>query len=221
MFARALPDLKGTVWTPDLPGHGHASWRPELRRFEDLVAWLDRFLKTEVPPPRLLLGYSMGARLGAVAWMRAPELFEGAVLVGVHPGDLDGPSRDQRAKEDHDRARRLRDDPKRFLTEWDRLPMFGHRGPQERPWADGEALAQAMGTASLAHMPDCRSFLETQDAKGRLELLVGEHDAKFREIWGARGRVIPGAHHDVVNDAPVAVAAAAEALRLRNLPDPD
>ncbi len=68
-------------------------------------------------------------------------------------------------------------------------------------------------------MPDCRPFTSERLREGRVTVLVGEHDAKFRSLWGAAAEVVRGAHHDVVHDCPEEVAKAAEALRLRILPD--
>lgn len=213
--------LPGAWWRPELPGHESQAWPASITDFASLCAFITERLQAELPSPRILLGYSMGGRIGAAAWMAHPSLFEGAVLIGVHPGGLTPEARAHRTETDRARAEALKQDPQAFLQAWDRQAMFGARPSPRRSVVDGPGLARALLASSLADMPDCRSFLEARHREGRLSILVGEHDEKFRGLWGHRARLVPATHHDVLSEAPTAVVEAAEDLRrrLRSLPD--
>jgi 2-succinyl-6-hydroxy-2,4-cyclohexadiene-1-carboxylate synthase len=191
------------MWTPDLVGHRTTPWPSPTLGFDAIA---DRLAQAvlQIAEPRLLLGYSMGGRLGLRAWSRHPELFGAAVLIGVHPGLTEVSRRRERAHEDLRRARRLRRlGVERFFTEWDAQPLFGRRAPRRRDHHRADALASALVGLGLGAMPSCWNYVRSRCAEGRLVVVVGEHDQKFRRLWGALNPVVaPGAHHDVVSDAP-------------------
>lgn len=197
----ATPRFRGAVlWGAELFGHGNvgvASGFPES--IEALAASLP-------PPPRYLVAYSFGARLGLAAWAVHPDLWLGATLIGVHPGLLDAQSREARRRLDMERAAALRSQGvERFFAEWDRQPLFGDRPPQPRmrEGHDAPALARALVCTSLADMPDLHATLRSRSGSGQVRLLVGERDVKFRRLLEPFGaRVVEGCAHDVLTEQP-------------------
>ncbi|MGF1508696.1 MAG: alpha/beta fold hydrolase [Myxococcota bacterium] len=194
------------LWAPDLPGHRYTAWPKvgPVGAFSTVVSQI-RCAVRGIDGPRWLLGYSLGGRLGLVAWSEEPSLFEGAILIGVHPGLESAHARRERAAQDDLRARDLRaKGVAAFFSEWDRLPLFGGRGPISRPEHDADSLAEALAGLSLGRMPSVRPFARASARRGRLTGVAGQHDPKFRELLGQLGptEVAPDCHHDVVTEQP-------------------
>jgi len=209
----------GRLWSADLFGHRGTPWPEAARDFASSVACLAARIRA-IPPPRYLLGYSMGARLGLSAWGDDDDLFIGATLVGVHPGLSTADDREARRALDRERASRLRArGVEEFFEAWDRDPMFVGRSPQAQPWRpehDVEGLARALTTWSLGRQPDWRLRIDRLSSENRLLLVVGEADWKFRRRlaqWDPR--LLPGGH-DLPSQAPRHLAeAVVEHLRTK------
>ncbi|RLB41429.1 MAG: hypothetical protein DRH23_17845, partial [Deltaproteobacteria bacterium] len=78
-------ELGRTPLTPSLAGHG-LDWQSRaVQSFDDEVARLAA-LASSLQSPRLLCGYSLGARLALGLLVRQPCLFDAALLIGLHPG---------------------------------------------------------------------------------------------------------------------------------------
>ncbi len=226
-------ELRRAPLVPTLTGHGKdwrdvssSSFEDELRRLAALAARLE--------PPRLVAGYSMGARLALGLILGHPSLFAGAVLIGVHPGLSDSSAREERRALDRDRARRLRDDGlEAFVSEWERLPLFETQQSLPRALVDrqrairmsheADGLAHALEVLGLAEMPDYGPALRRSSTP--TIVMAGDRDSKFRDVAAALGarhpslepRIIEGAGHNLLVEAPRAVAeallAAEEAAR--------
>ncbi len=96
---------------------------------EGLVAWAKAFNKfvNRREGPRLLLGYSMGARLAMHALIDSPELWSGAIFVSGHPG-LKSSEKQQRLDRDNYRADRFLQDPWDILMrDWEAQPLFSRK----------------------------------------------------------------------------------------------
>lgn len=218
----AQPLLAGVeAFCPDLPGHGGA---PEAAGFTAAVATLAAQIRGRFSTRVLLAGYSLGARLALGLLADFRELFAGALLIGAAPG-LTGEARSARAAADDAAAARLRQRGlPEFLAEWRRQPLFAsqERLPKEL-LAEQEAINLAHQPAALAstlallspgRMPDYRPRLATFELP--IELLVGEEDGKFLALAGemreslpqARLTAVPGCGHNLLLEAPAAVAAA-------------
>lgn len=213
-------------WCPDLLGHDPDRVE-EPEDFEGEVERLAAGLEERGWRDVILAGYSMGARVALVLLVHRPELFRSALLIGVHPG-LDGAAeRVARAAADEQLARRLeRDGVAAFVDAWQDLPLFAsqRRLPpavleaQRRTRLEHRAggLARALRVLGLAQMPIDPHDLASVEVP--VTFMVGEEDAKFRgvattlveKLPRAALRTVPGAGHNLIIEAPRALAAAIE-----------
>ncbi len=214
-------DSQRAVAAPWLFGHGHAWKERGVASFDDEVSRLAE-LAAEHARPRLLCGYSLGARLGLGALVAHPDLFDGAVLVGVHPGLEDDDARAARRRSDADLAARLRTDGlEAFVRHWESLPLFEtqralpaaarERQRSIRLGHTPEGLARSLEVLGLAEM---RSYWSSIGAiQCPVTLVAGSLDSKFSKLaWTlAAGmsqfdvEVVQGVGHNVVLEAPDAI----------------
>jgi 2-succinyl-6-hydroxy-2,4-cyclohexadiene-1-carboxylate synthase len=137
--------LAGGEWVaPDLTGHGgwpSCSWQEAV----GIVAgWLGGS-----PPPRCLVGYSMGGRLALAAALDHPELVERLALLSAAPGLADPEARRRRAEEDLALADHIEEaGVAAFLEEWLDQPWFGGGRTPSPEWRAAERAARRGSTAA-------------------------------------------------------------------------
>lgn len=229
VLARAELDPPPLI--PTLAGHERA-WRSrDVESFEHEVRRLVS-LASSTGHPRLLCGYSMGARLALGLLAQQPHLFDAALLIGVHPGLTDDGARAERHEVDASRARSLREKGlEAFVAAWEELPLFASQRDLSREVRaeqrdvrlaqDAEGLARALDVLGLAEMPDYRAAMASLQIP--ITLMTGSHDSKFSGIAKAiasenahvDAEVVNGVGHNVVLEAPAAVAAALTSLEER------
>ena len=232
--------MKGTLWclhgavgqAGDWQGFGVPGWsvkRVDLWRFLDCCPMtmpeFGRALNAEAAgagaadgrstvPRRVLVGYSMGARLALHALLDGGP-WDAAVLVAPHPGLEPEEERVARRESDAEWAgRALSGDWQEFLSRWNAQPVLADSG-------------RLPPVSELRRREVARSFIDWSlgaqealwDRLGEIRCPVlwcaGERDAKFRalaeralpllprgELW-----VAPGAGHRVPWDVPQAFAA--------------
>jgi 2-succinyl-6-hydroxy-2,4-cyclohexadiene-1-carboxylate synthase len=191
----------------------------------DYDEWAARFsseiMRTNDPgSTKVLLGYSMGGRLGLHSLVKSPNLFSGALIVSANPGLLDEDERRLRTQADEIWAGRfLREAWPRLMSEWDGQAALR---PPKLPGLDAitldrketeferAVLAQALRTWSLGRQRNLRT--EVAALKLPIEFVTGKDDLKFSAIArdfakvqaaGAREHVIVDhAGHRVPWDAP-------------------
>jgi len=156
----------------------------------------------------VLLGYSMGARLGLHALTADPQLWNGAILVAPHPGLSVANAR---------RSRRVRDDQwvtrfdelcwSEFWEEWTSQAILTTADTRPLP-PERSARRRSLEQWSLSEQDDLRPRL------GRIECPVlwvtGERDEQFTNLASAcvplmpKGKqvIVSGASHRVPWDAP-------------------
>lgn len=207
---------------PTLTGHGPEgsaacgpSFDEELSRLTHEISQSSR--------PRLLAGYSMGARVALGLLATRPALFDAAVLIGVHPGLTDEAARAERRAIDGARARQLRTEGIRsFVDSWEQQPLFETQQKLSsdvlekqrtlRLGHDPEGLARAIEVLGLARMPDYGSELVQTPIP--IILMAGSLDSRFADIARSfalrsrhlRARIIEGAGHNLLIEAPGDVA---------------
>lgn len=193
--------MKGTLWclhgavgmAADWQGLSLSGWavkRVDLWRFLDCCPMsMDAFaraLNTEARAEqgrKVLLGYSMGARLGLHALLQGGP-WEAAVLVGPHPGLEQEADRVARREADAEWASlALSGDWRDFLDRWESQPVLG-----------GSSFPANRGLLSARRREVARSFIDwslgaqeplwdrLSEISCPLLWCAGERDAKFREL---------------------------------------
>jgi len=220
----ARAGFDNTPLIPFLSGHGPDWHGRNVESFESEVSRLIS-LATSAARPRLLCGYSMGARVALGLLARQPCLFDAALLIGAHPGLTDEASRAERREADANRARLLREQgTAAFVTAWEDQPLFasqrhlcaGVLADQRaiRLGHDPEGLARALDVIGLAEMPNYRPALASLEMP--ITLMAGALDVKFSRIASALAEenahidveLVDSVGHNVLLEAPGDVAAA-------------
>jgi 2-succinyl-6-hydroxy-2,4-cyclohexadiene-1-carboxylate synthase len=202
---------------PDIRGHGQAS----AVRPVSLAGVLDD-LDRLCDGPFTLAGYSMGGRLALQAAV-APGLaarVQRLVLIGASPGIAEPSERAARRQADEALADEVQAMTiEEFAGLWARTAVLADQPPEVQAAARADRLRstpaglaaalRGLGTGALPSLWD-----RLGEVAVPVELLVGERDAKFRELASkmagrlpaARVTVVPGAGHAVHLERPDAVA---------------
>lgn len=217
MFRDVAHLLDVGVWAPDLPGHGAS---PAVANWDEAVAQVGQALSTVGRLP--LLGYSQGGRLALGLASSRPDLVAHLVLVSTSPGIEDVDEREARRARDLRLADHIeRVGTERFVAEWVSLAMFEGVQQLEHEWKerdlelrrtnDAGGLAAALRSYGTGSMPYLGHSLRTIECP--VTVIVGADDEKYRElafdmarIAGADLRVIGGAGHAIVAEAPLQLA---------------
>ncbi len=218
----ALGEAFSTV-APWLPGHdGFPGWFGGAS-FAEAVDALATALPALAPPPWHLVGYSLGGRLALALAACYQELVASAVLIGAHAGLSSTEARQERRRADGHWVRCLREEGlEAFVEKWEAQALFASqrrlppaRRAAQRAWRQrlsAEGLALCLARLGLAEMPDLWPALPT--VRVPVLLVVGEEDSKFLTLAHAmaarlpagRVEVVPGVGHNVVLEAPEALA---------------
>ena len=203
-----------------MPGHGPSPWVLPGAGFDAVVDALAPWTRG----PRVLVGYSLGARLALSLALRHPGNVRAVVLVGGTPGIEDPAERTERAAADDALAASIaRDGLEAFVERWEALPLFATQremAPElraaQRAWRAGHeagGIAWALSTLSTGRMPPRWGALAT--APFAVHAVTGERDEKFTRIAEemvrrSGGRVVhhrvAGVGHNVALEDPAAVA---------------
>jgi 2-succinyl-6-hydroxy-2,4-cyclohexadiene-1-carboxylate synthase len=191
------------------------------RRPASLAATL-AYLRALIDEPHVLAGYSMGGRIALHAALARPELVRRLVLIGASPGIADTEERAARRRADEALADRIEAiGVEAFAQEWRQLPLWEGQPERVRAAAHADRLRNtAAGLADALRGLGTGALPPLWDRLGELPmpvtLVVGERDAKFREIAeqmaarlaDARIEVVPGAGHAAQLERPDLAAAA-------------
>jgi 2-succinyl-6-hydroxy-2,4-cyclohexadiene-1-carboxylate synthase len=211
-----LDALDLDVLRPSLPGHGVPPAPFPEGGFSGTVRELAGLIE---PPhaPALVVGYSMGGRLALALALAYPERIHTAVVVGAHPGPrTEKEGRERAALDDARAARVLELGLPRFVAEWEKEPLFAtqSRLPAEvleaqrrdRLGHTEQGIARALRDLGPGRMPSQWDGLEMAGPVA-LHWVVGTEDPRSASIGGrARVHRVEGAGHNVVLEAPVALA---------------
>jgi 2-succinyl-6-hydroxy-2,4-cyclohexadiene-1-carboxylate synthase len=205
----------------DAPGHGRSSGvRCDL--VEGARQLGDRGGKATY------VGYSMGGRLALHLAVADPGLVERLVLIGATPGIEDPEERAVRRATDEELAESLeRDGLELFLERWLASPLFATLPPgaadvRDRLTNTVDGLASSLRLSGTGTQEPLWARLH--ELRLPVDLIVGEHDTKFRGIAErmfeemsapATLRVIAGAGHAVHLERPHDVRVALEEILSR------
>jgi 2-succinyl-6-hydroxy-2,4-cyclohexadiene-1-carboxylate synthase len=212
----ALPETYRPL-APDIRGHGTASDLAPV----DLEHVLDDLARL-APDSFTLVGYSMGGRIGLHAALALAPRVQRLVMIGASPGIADPAERDERRARDELLADEIeRSDIERFARSWARTPVLSDQPPAvaaavhaDRLRSTPAGLARALrglGTGALPSLWERLGELTVPTT-----LIVGERDAKFRELAFAMQRgideaqvvIASGCGHAAHLEAPGEVASA-------------
>jgi 2-succinyl-6-hydroxy-2,4-cyclohexadiene-1-carboxylate synthase len=200
-FARQLEGRFCSILV-DLPGHGETGISAAdeadgffMRAVEALAGEIRR-LSAE---PCVLVGYSMGGRIGLALALRYPALFSKAVIVSSSPGLRTEEERAARRKSDEGIARKIERNFEGFIEFWYAQPLFAtlkshalfREVETQRKQGSPQNLAQALRLLGTGNQP---SFWDELPGN-RLPMLfcVGEKDAKYVEIGHRMAEICPNA----------------------------
>lgn len=194
----------------DLPGHGQSLHEDDAAYTfpgcaEALIAVLDRLQITRCS----VVGYSMGGRMALHLTNRFPERVGKLVLESASPGLRTDEERAARRAHDAQLAHALETTSfAEWLQRWYAQPLFRtlaadnirlQRIVQQRQHNDPHELARTLRGFSTGAQPSLWNNLAKLDMP--LLLVVGAHDAKFREIAGEIAALQPRAQVGIVLNA--------------------
>ena len=199
----------------DLPGHGRMADCVRPITFEACVA----HVLAAAPERFALCGYSLGGRVALHVALAAPERVQRLLLVSCSAGIEDPGERVARRESDEDLARRLEQEPfEDFIERWRAQPVFAGepaeagalaRADQRRnePHALAAAL-RGLGTGTMEPLWGRLAELQMP-----VRVIVGERDAKFREIGRRLAAALPAGElvvlpggHGLVLERPAELA---------------
>lgn len=211
-----VPALLGHAAAKDAAAKDAAAKDAAAKDAADFEAEVDRLAERG---PAHFVGYSMGGRLALSIAARHPGRVMRLTLIGAHPGLRAAEDREARRRDDRALADRIeREGVERFAMDWAALPLFRAELLDEdtrarlrriRTSHSAEGLARALRRLGLGSMPPVWDALS--GLRIPIDLVVGEHDAKFRALaeetaaaCGAETRVhvVANAGHDVPSAAP-------------------
>lgn len=196
----------------DLLGHGRSASPPDLGRYslehsvEDLRAILDRLGLERVD----LLGYSLGGRVALNFAVTAPERVHALVLESASPGIPSAEERAARVRGDEQLAELLeREGIARFVDYWENIPLFASQRalpPDVRARLRSQRLrGNPLGLANSLRGMGAGAMTPLFDRLGDLNrptlLVVGELDAKYRELGETMRAALPDATLQVIANA--------------------
>ena len=188
------------------------------------LAWTAERLVGRLDAERLeavdVAGYSMGGRLALVLALRHPDRVCRLVIVSASPGLRTADERAARRASDAALAREIVADFPGFLDRWTRQPLFASLSEAQRArlvadrLAHGrpEALARSLTAMGTGAMPSLWEPLRTLGVE--TVAVAGALDPKYvaiatsteRIAAGVRANVIPNAGHNLLAEAPDALA---------------
>jgi len=217
MFEHLAATAGIAIAAPDLPGHGRTTVDPiTLATAVDAISDL---LATFAERP-LLLGYSQGARVALQVAFTRCDLVGPMVLVSASPGLPERARRMRRAADEGLADRIERIGTERFIAEWLANPLVATDsvGPERRA-ADrairlenaAAGLAAALRGLGQAAVADSRERIA--DLPMPVVFVAGSEDQRYCEMAKTMAAtrneppiVVEGAGHNVILEAPEAVA---------------
>lgn len=173
---------------PDLPGHGKmhsAQCTPEAT-----VDWVNNLAKS-IPSPKILLGYSMGARAALLHAVQYPQTWDAIILISGNPGIEDAVLRQQRRKSDEALALKVvSEGVPAFIDYWEQQAIIQSQGNIQPKWRktmrsnrlkhSPEGLANSLRYFGQGQFPNLWPQLDT--LKMPILCISGEEDTKYTEI---------------------------------------
>ncbi len=198
-FARKLEERFYSILV-DLPGHGEAAIPADTEAdgfFMRTVDALAGEIRRLSAGPCVLVGYSMGGRIGLALALRHPELFSKAVIVSSSPGLRTEEERVARRKSDEGVARKIERNFEGFIEFWYSQPLFAtlkshalfREIEAQRKQGSPQNLARALRLLGTGNQPSF--WNELPDNRLPMLFCVGEKDAKYVEVGKQMAELCP------------------------------
>lgn len=191
---------------PDMPVLPFWEWA------DNLNAWAKN-----LPPPRLLAGYSMGGRLAMHALIRSPETWSQVLIASAHTGLKLQKQKEMRLANDLRWSGRFLNDPwDMLMRDWNQNGALKSSPSIDRLELDycREYLANALNIWSLGRQINVKRILESINTP--IVWLAGEKDLSFSQIAKSMkfknsssfALVVAETGHRIIHDNPQAIRSA-------------
>lgn len=186
----SLGEAQSLDWTPFL-----ANQTVSTPLNSTPLAILADQLAAELPPQKsILVGYSMGGRIGLHLLVQHPQRFRAAVIISASPGLKTDRERVTRLEADLRWARRFQtEDWDQVMTDWNALPVFAgdenfhfdrsHLAKEREKWA------RVIDVGSVGRQADLRPALAELSIP--VLFLAGENDPKYAHLTHACAELNP------------------------------
>lgn len=205
--------------TIDLPGHGKTKTEgAESFRMEACAESITSLLDELDISRSSLMGYSMGGRLAMYLAVNYSNRFDSVIIESASPGLETTQEREMRIEHDHALAELLMTMPlNQFVEQWYWQALFATIDRDSAKFADmvqrrlqGDPKGLSMSLRFMGTGSQPSLWRELGRIVSPLLLIVGRHDAKFRQIAedicdrciAARAVIIDNAGHNVHFENP-------------------
>lgn len=215
VFARLSEKWKLNLFTPSLPGHLSKDWLRPDDFFEDCLEKIKA-----MPPPRVLLGYSMGGRLAMRMIEDEPELFQSVFMLS---SAFDPPENVAQSQTSFQQIKKSLQDKsyKNFLEDWYQQALFS--GIASRPELKAQVITNRLQHSVKGLVAALEAFHRSR-FHFKMESLIkysnkcffyyGERDSKYRaeairyqsRLPDLQVREIPELSHALIAEAPERLA---------------
>lgn len=211
---QAESDWRPDWLCPDLPGHGP---NPQLDCSPNATTrFVDEALQAmdtgQTATPRILLGYSMGARAALLHAVNFTDCWDALVLISGNPGIEDSGVRADRVKADESLAQSLeRMGVKSFLDFWQETPLIRSQKEIPTAWRETmlqnrqrhtvEGLAKSLRQFGQGSCPNLWPRIE--ELSMPVCLITGAKDTKYTAIAVRMSTLLPHpkSHHAIIEAA--------------------
>lgn len=189
--------LPSAFWNPDLFAKGSKWLERDLHATADKI--LEEVQRRFPTGRRTLVGYSFGGRLALHMLLRAPEVFDRAVILSASPGLEDESERVVRMRDDETWASRFEgtEDWETVLQSWgSQIVLRGPAPVRREEDFDRHLLAWALREGSQGRQEPLWGPLS--DLNVPLQWLAGSRDEKYAAMAHRVAKVAPKALVEIV-----------------------
>ena len=198
---------------PNLPGHGgdidHGANKIMCDPASTRV-FIQNYIKEISPSPKLLLGYSMGARAALHLALANPNKWRALILISPNPGIKNHKDRKIRRDEDHKLANRIETEgTSSFIKRWKETPLIKSQKSIRADWQkrmhEGREQHSSLGLATSLRefgQGNCPYLLDELNVlKMPVLILTGLNDTKYCNIASQICEKLTNAEHVPINNS--------------------
>ena len=181
-------------YCPNLPGH-RIDMVPGVNKImcdpASTRVFLQNYIKEISPSPKLLLGYSMGARAALHLALANPNNWRAIILISPNPGIKNERDRKIRRDEDHELANRIEiEGVSSFIKSWKETPLIKSQKNIRADWQkrmhEGREQHSSLGLATSLRefgQGNCPYLLDKLNIiKMPVLILTGMNDTNYCKI---------------------------------------